>query len=111
MEAIHNFKDHPSLRYTSNKTIYLLERTFYLADADRLCQVYLTQLGYTNMGEPYEELARLEFMIQGTQKSGAIDIEMKDAFRLDRYCQSIGYKLDVSAELKGNREFMREASK
>jgi hypothetical protein len=135
MEPIHNFKDHRSLKGIANETIYFLNGCFYWATADRLVSVIIESVDYTNMGEPYRELARVNFVIypgmnkeplgsagiattqtvhDSTTLMGcacAFDIEMADAVRLDRYCQSIGYKLDVSAGLKGNREFMREANK
>jgi hypothetical protein len=126
MEPILKFTDHPSLKGTATETIYFLNGCFYWATRDQLVSVLIESIGYANMGEPYREMARVNLVIYpGMNKEplgsagiattqtvhDSIDIEMEDAVRLDLYCQSIGYKLDISAELRGNREFMWEASK
>jgi hypothetical protein len=105
LEPIHNFKDHDQLKYEPASVIYLLDRKFYYADREGLQRVTLIEIGYTNMGDPFRELARLEFK----SKSGSdlIDIEMADAVKLCNYCRSIGYRLSISTYLERNKSFVR----
>jgi prophage antirepressor-like protein len=72
MNTIHSFTDHPSLKSDQATTIYLLDEEFYFANEDNLHRIELTKLKYTNMGEPFRQLARLEFNLTATQRSQSI---------------------------------------
>jgi hypothetical protein len=104
LNAIHSYSDHPSLKYDKPTVLYLLDDRFYFADR-ALHSVILYGLRYTNMGEPFRQLARLEFKIQSTGRKESIDIELGDAARLTIYCQNNGHSLVVESQLASLRSF------
>ncbi|WP_373546494.1 hypothetical protein [Chamaesiphon sp.] len=108
LDAIRNYTDHPSRKYDPIQFIYLLNNGFYLGSEVKLFPIILTSIYYANLGEPYRQLARLEFSTQPMERNESIEIAMKDAARLISYCQKTNYKLKLDPELMNHREFLAE---
>jgi hypothetical protein len=113
MKPIFNFLDHPILKGQSIETIYFLDGIFYLADRVGLHRMRPIKLRYTNLGDPYRELARLDLMMYGTGDiyEPSIDISMEDAARLFQRCRENGHQLNITSELKEHREFKRDLAR
>lgn len=107
MKPVHNFTDHRSLKWSKQSTIYVYDNKFYWANPDFLAAIELTGIGYTNLGEPFRELARLRFTISPTMKNGSIDISFEDAIDVINYCKNTGYPIELAKDLLNSREFQR----
>lgn len=113
MDTIYSFKDHPQLKQEKQTRLYFLNGEFYFA-TNRLHLVELLKLSYTNMGEPFRELARLTFTFKDCklpgqdQETESIDIVMKDAARLVYTCANLNVPLSIAAELNSQRSFLNE---
>jgi hypothetical protein len=129
LKPIPEFTTHPSLRGEYQRTIYLLDREFYLADREGLKRIKLHWLSLTNMGEPYRQMVQLAYVssreepritVELTDDNGnpirsqpitldysdTIDIELDDAAELLYYCRAFGIPIGTSS-LSSNREFLR----
>lgn len=102
MEPIHSFKAHPSLKYEPSTTIYALNNSLYWATSEKLVKIEPDILSYTNIGEPYQELARFNFKIEPTFEDDSIDITFEDAILLRAYCKpryAIAVHFDLLSKL------------
>lgn len=105
---IQNSRSHKHDRKNPIQTIYQLDDNFFLADDNSLKRIQLNSIWYTNRGEPYKELAKVEYQEIVLDKLGyeqSIDIEFEDAVELIRYCASNGITLKIAQELTNNRRF------
>jgi hypothetical protein len=128
LKPIPEFSNHPSLRGEYQRTIYCLDREFYLADQKELKRIKLHWLIPTNMGEPYRQMAALTYVSSREDPritveliddngnpirnqpitldySDTINIEMEDAAELLYYCRR--FDIPISEDLCRNREFLR----
>lgn len=104
LEAIREFADHPSLKGLNRSAIYYLDRQFYLADTLFLFKIDIDSLIYTNMGEPYRSLARINYHTEGGDDS--MNVDMESAARLAAFCAGKAMVfVDISPELRNNRQF------
>jgi hypothetical protein len=109
LEPIYCFKDHPSRKNgygDYSEILYLISDNFFIADIGTQPQeVTLTRLDYTNMGEPFRQLARLSYKFVLTGRSDSMEISNSDAAQLAYWHRCRDLPLDASDELVGNREF------
>jgi hypothetical protein len=113
LKPIPEFANHPSLRGEYQRTIYCLDREFYLADQKELKRIKLHWLIPTNMGEPYRQMAALTYVSSREDPriaieldySDTINIEMEDAAELLYYCRR--FVIPIGEDLCRNREFLR----
>lgn len=107
LEAIRQFADHPSLKGLNRNAIYCIDRTkFLFVDYCFADQIWLIGLSYTNMGDPYRVLARIEFRLD--DRNDSFDVDLESAVRLLRYCKQQRVPLAVSSELAADKYFQRE---
>jgi hypothetical protein len=106
--TIHDYKDHPQLKGGEHKTIYLLEDEFYLATTTQLTKIDIDRIEYTNMGEPYRELARIYFTHLSSSRNDSIDVNIEDIADLYLYCNTTGYELSTDKKLIEHKNFIAE---
>ena len=99
MDPIFSYSNHPSLKYETPSTIYLLAGDFYWATQDQLVKIKPTAVRYTNMGEPFRQLAEFSFKLQALIVSESIDVSMEDAATLVGCCRRLGLSIEVDSEL------------
>lgn len=105
MKSIRSYDDHPELQHEPTSTIYLLNNGFYWATPECLRSIWIVSFDYTNMGEPFRQLVRVNFEIQPKNEIASINISFGDAYRIIEYCKSTGYRIEISKELANNRSY------
>ena len=98
MKPIHNFRDHPSLKYDVRKSVFAIEQKLYLYNEESVTRILPVKIQRTTMGDPFRELARFVFVVR--EEEELIDIAMVDVFNLVSMCAAIGVKLPVSQEFE-----------
>ena len=62
IKVIENYRHHPTLQYDSLKIVFKIEKKVYLIIDGIIRQIIPKGTRHTNIGEPYAELVRLEFV-------------------------------------------------
>lgn len=101
MKAIQNFRDHPSCKYDDKKLICVIDSKLYLLCED-VNQIIPLSIEYTNLGDPFAQLARLNFFIDN--KEDSIDIPMYKLQDLINMVKSINNNIPISKELNKFRK-------
>lgn len=107
MKPILAFSDHPNLEQGSLEALWFYDQVFYWSSAEGLERVIIRSLSYTNIGDPYRELARVTFTICSTMAIDSIDISTQDAAEL--YLYYYGDRIErpiVSDGLKQSKGFI-----
>jgi hypothetical protein len=104
---ISSFQDHPVLKGEDVQRIYFYDRSFYLADRQKLRPVEILKLRYANLGDPFRQFARLDYRLPGVKgdKTESVDISNRDAARLAFLFSEEGNPLTVESDLQSSREF------
>lgn len=110
MEPIFSFIDHPTLQFDRPTRLYIYADGLYWATDEGLYAIEPQTFRYTNLGDPFRELARLDFNIQPAMRSDSIDIRIADAARLFEYLNRTGYLVAFDRELSKHHCFKRAES-
>jgi hypothetical protein len=102
--SISSFRDHPILDGEEVRRIYFHDRSFYLADRKRLSPVEILTLRSNNLGDPFRQFARLDYLLPGGDTE-SIDISSRDAARLAFFAREADISLVVKSDLQSSREF------
>lgn len=95
---IHNFRDHPNLKYDLRQSVFVIEQKLYVYNEESVRRILPVKIQRTTMGEPFRELARFVFLIGEDEES--IDVDVDDVFNLVSMCEAINIKLPVSQEFE-----------
>lgn len=94
MKPISNFRDHPALKYDEQRAVFVIKHSIrselYLYTEKEVKRILPLGLEYNNIGEPYKELVRFNFMSEGDKDS--IDIDPNDLQDLVNMVKSIGFE-------------------
>jgi hypothetical protein len=93
MKPITNYRDHPTLKYDSQQSVFVIEQKMYLLTEDCVVRIVPLSLDRTNIGEPYAELVRFSFKIDEQIEIESLDIDPKYTSNLLAMCSSIGVEL------------------
>jgi hypothetical protein len=61
-KVFENFRDHPGLRDDSTQFVFKIDQNMYLISDGILRKIIPKAIRRTNIGEPYANLVRLEFV-------------------------------------------------
>jgi len=102
MKPISNFRDHQALKYNEKRSVFVIEYPprpkLYLFTEKEVTRILPIKLQYTNVGDPYEKLARFIFCNE-EEEEDSMDINPNDLQDLVNMVQSIGVELLVPKEL------------
>lgn len=98
MKPIHNFREHPSLKYDVRKSVFAIEKKLYLYSEESVGRILPMKVQMTTIGDPFRKLARFVF-VDGEEED-SIDLDIEYVFNLVLMCGVIGIKLPVSKELE-----------
>jgi hypothetical protein len=97
MKPITNFRDHPALKYDEQKSIFTIKYStrseIYLYTEKEVKRIIPVAITDTNIGEPYQELARFVFLNEDEVDS--IDIDPDDLQDLGNMLHSIDSLLPI----------------
>lgn len=105
MKPIKNFRNHPHLKYDALRLIFVISDEYsskefksklYLLD-EEVKQITPISIDYTNLGDPYKELARLYFLIDN--KEDSMDIDIYELKYLINMIKSVEKLIPISKEL------------
>jgi hypothetical protein len=109
LPPIYRFIDHPSRKthlYDFSEILYLIGNSFFISSRGVQPEaIVLKKLSYTNMAEPYRELARLDYTFVGTGYNDSIDIDYEDAAELLFWHHHQKIALEATSELTDHRQF------
>lgn len=103
MKPVKNFTNHPSLKYDSDKYIFITnENSVYLFTEKIVQRIHPISAIYTNIGEPYRKLARINFLYYycPRKEEESIDIDLADLPSLLKMLQAVGLDLPLDKELQ-----------
>lgn len=97
MKPINNFRDHPALKYDEQKSVFVIKYStrpeMYLYTEKEVKRITPIAIKYTNIGEPYKELARFVFLNEDEEDS--IDIDPNNLQNLGNMLYSTGLMLPI----------------
>lgn len=105
MKPIRNFTDHPQLKNEPTEYIGELKGAFIWTTPDFIKAIQIVSLTDNNLGDPFRQFARVKFRLEPAFTESSMDISIRDAVQLVRYCNRSGYEITISNDLKENRSY------
>lgn len=100
MKPINNFRNHRTLRYDEQLTIFVVKHSIrpeiYLLNSSEVKRILPLSIEATNIGEPYRELVRFNFRNEGEEDY--IKVDPNDLQDLVNMLKSIRLELPIPEE-------------
>ena len=85
-KVFENYRYHPALQYDSLKLVFKLGKKVYLIDDKTAHQIIPKSVTQTNIGDPYKDLARLDFVFANNPN--------------DKYGECVDFDINLKEDLK-----------
>lgn len=103
IKPVENFRGHRMVKHDPWMSVFAVGNKLCLYTQDGAEEIYPVEVLYTNLGEPFVQLARFVFVVltEGSAGKEEMDVHPSDVPRLILMCKTaLGETLSVAEEVK-----------
>lgn len=101
IKPVENFRGHRMVKHDPLMSVFAVGNKLCLYAQDGAEEIFPVEVVYTNLGEPFVQLARFVFVVTGEAVQKEIDVHPSEVSKLVLMCETaLGETLSVAEEVK-----------